>query len=104
MPMDRALEVREILATRGLTLYGVSRRSTELFGRPSRFHIPHNLYYDLTRHGSTPTIWQMLALSQITEYRLSDWLAVFGFDLDAMARLQLLIPRPRTTVQHLRHA
>ena len=96
--MDYALQVREILATRGLTLYGVSRRSAELFGRSSHFYVPHNLYYDLTRTLSVPTVWQMLALSHITDYRLSDWLAVFGFELDAIFRLQLLIPRQHTTV------
>jgi prolyl oligopeptidase len=96
--MDYALQVREILATRGLTLYGVSRRSAELFGRSSHFYVPHNLYYDLTRTLSVPTVWQMLALSHITDYRLSDWLAVFGFELDAIFRLQLLIPRQQTTI------
>ncbi|MHB8500723.1 MAG: hypothetical protein ACYDCG_12055 [Candidatus Acidiferrales bacterium] len=45
-----------------------------------------------------PTIHQMLALSHITNYRLYDWLAVFGFDLDHISRLQLLIPRQRTTL------
>ncbi|HEV2172357.1 MAG TPA: hypothetical protein VGR71_02265, partial [Nitrospira sp.] len=37
-----------------------------------------------------------LALSHITHYRLSDWLKVFGLDLDRIFRLQLLIPRRRT--------
>lgn len=95
--MDRALQVREILSTRGLTLYSVSRRSAELFGRSSQFYIPHNLYYDLARAVSIPTICQILALSHITNYQLSDWLAVFGFDLDAIVRLKLMIPKQRTT-------
>src|SRR5437016_1072463 len=96
--MDRALQVREILSTRSLTLYNVSRQSAEIFGRSSQFYIPHNLYYDLAHTVSVPTIHQILALSHITDYRLSDWLAVFGFDLDAIARLQLLIPRQQTTI------
>src|SRR5487761_675613 len=82
--MDRALQVREILSLRGLTLYSVSRRSAELFGRSSQFYIPHNLYYDLARTVSIPTICQILAFSHITNYQLADWLAVFGFDLDAI--------------------
>ncbi|HSZ00460.1 MAG TPA: hypothetical protein VK788_13245 [Terriglobales bacterium] len=45
-----------------------------------------------------PTIHQMLALSHITNYRLYDWLAVFGFDLDHISGFQLLIPRQRTTL------
>lgn len=96
--MDKALQMRAILATRSRTLYNVSRRSAEVFGRFSAFYIPHNLYYDLVRRRSTPTIFQILALSHITDYRLSDWLAVFGFDLDAILRLQLLIPRQRTAL------
>ncbi len=98
LQMDRALQVRRILATRGLTLYSLSRKSAEIFGHSSHFHVPHNLYYDLARPTSKPTIYQILALSHITDYRLSDWLAVFGFDLNAISRLQLLIPRQQTTI------
>lgn len=96
--MDKALQMREILSTRGLTLYNVSRQSAEIFGRSSQFYLPHNLYYDLAHAFSIPTIFQILALSHITDYRMSDWLAVFGFDLDAISRLQLLIPRLQTTI------
>src|SRR5882762_9926851 len=96
--MDKALQVRDILSTRGLTLYNVSRQSARIFGRSSGFYVPHNLYYDLARTFSLPTIYQMLALSHITDYRLSDWLAVFGFDLDVISRLQLLLLRQQTTV------
>lgn len=90
--------MRAILSTRSLTLYNVSQQSAEIFGRSSAFYIPHNLYYDLARKLSTPTIFQILALSHITDYRLFDWLAVFGFDLDAISRLQLLIPRQQTAI------
>lgn len=90
--------MREILSTRGLSVYNVSRRSAEIFGRSSQFYVPHNLYYDLARTLSVPTIYQMLALSHITDYRLSDWLAVFGFDVDVISRLQLSILRQQTIV------
>jgi len=96
--MDKALRVREILSTRGLTLYNVSGQSARIFGRTSQFYVPHNLYYDLARTCSIPTIWQTLALSHITDYRLSDWLAVFGSGLDVISRLQFFIRRQRTTV------
>jgi hypothetical protein len=96
--MDTALRMREILSTRGLTLYDASRRSAEIFGRSSQFYVPHNLYYNLAHTLSIPTIFQILALSHITDYRLSDWLAVLGFDLDAISRLQLQIPRQQTTI------
>src|SRR6267378_4993281 len=96
--MDRAEQVRQILSTRGLSLYRVSQQSAEIFGRSSRFYVPHSLYYDVADPSLIPTIHQMLALSHITNYRLYDWLAVFGFDLDHISRLQLLIPRQRTTL------
>ena len=96
--MDRAEQVRQILATRGLTLYRVSQRSAEIFGRSSRFYVPHNLYYDVADPALIPNIHQMLALSHITNYRLYDWLRVFGFDMEQTSRLQLSIPRRRTTL------
>jgi hypothetical protein len=96
--MERVEQVRRILNTRGLTLYRVSQQSAEIFGRSSRFYIPHNLYYDVADPSLIPTIHQMLALSHITNYRLQDWLAVFGFQLDHISRQQLLIPRQRTTL------
>jgi hypothetical protein len=94
--MNRALQVREILSTRGLNLFAVSRQSAEIFGRSSEFYVPHNLYYDLAQSSSKPTIYQVLALSRITRYRVADWLKVFGIDLDRIFGLQPLIPRRRT--------
>ena len=96
--MDRAEQVRQILSSRGLTLYRVSEQSAQIFGRSTRFFVPHNLYYDVANPSLVPTIHQMLSLSHITGYRLSDWLAVFGFDLDLISRLRLLIPRLQTTL------
>jgi hypothetical protein len=96
--MDRAERVRQILATRNLTLYSVSQQSAQIFGRSSRFYVPHNLYYDLADPSFTPTIHQLLALSRITNYRLFDWLAALGCDLEQIPRLRLLIRRQRTTL------
>ncbi len=96
--MNRAEQVRQILAGKSLTLYRVSQLSAQIFGRSSRFYVPHNLYYDVADSSLTPTIHQMLTLSHITNYRLCDWLAVFGFDLDVIPQLRLLISRQRTTL------
>lgn len=96
--MDRAEQVRRILSSRGLTLYRVSEQTAQLFGRSSRFYVPHNLYYDLTVPSLIPTIHQLLSLSHVTDYRLYDWLAVFGVDLDQMSRLRRLVPRQQTTL------
>jgi hypothetical protein len=96
--MNRALQIRQILLTRGLTLYGISRKSAEIYGRSSEFYIPHNLYFLLDRTPRIPTISQAFALSQLTNYRLPDWLTAFGFELDAISRLRLLHPRRYTTI------
>jgi hypothetical protein len=97
-PNRTAERVRQILSSRGLTLYRVSRQSADIFGRLSPSFIPHSLYYDLAVSSFSPGIQQLLALSRITNYRLSDWLAVFGFDLDAIPRLQCMVPRNRTVI------
>jgi len=93
---DLAERIQSILASRGLTLYQASQRSETLYGRSSPYFVPHNLYYDL--HGGTfsPSIYQFAAFSRITGYRLSDWLRVFGADLENVARLQVSLPSSRT--------
>ncbi len=96
--MSRADRVRQILATRGLTLYQVSRWSAKMFGPSSPYYIPHHFYSDLTAPSRCPSIHQFVALSRISNYRLCDWLAVFGFHLDDIPRLQPLLPRKRTVV------
>jgi len=95
--MHRAEQLRKILSTRGLSLYQVSKRSVELFGDSSPYYIPRNFYYGATLRSMSPSIYQLAALSRITNYRLCDWLAVFGFWLDDIPRLQLLL-RPKRTV------
>jgi hypothetical protein len=97
-PVSRADRVRQILSSRGLTLYQVSQRSAEMFGGSSAHYIPHHFYSDLLFPSRSPSIHQFEALSRISNYRLCDWLAVFGFHLDNIPRLQPLLPRKRTVV------
>jgi len=94
----RAERVREILSTKGLTFYRASHLSAEVFGRSSPFHLPRNLYHRLAASTATLSIYQLFALSRITGYRLSNWLAVFGIELDVISQLTVLIPRRRTVI------
>ena len=94
--METADRVRQILSTKGLTLYRVSQRSAEIFGRSSPYFIPQRFYSDLAAHELGPSIHQLLTLSRISDYRLCDWMAVFGFRLDNIPRLQLGLPSRRT--------
>jgi hypothetical protein len=96
--MNRAERVRQILSTRGLTLYEVAQRSAKIFGRSSRHYISQHLYCNLAVPSFRPDIHQFLALSRITNYRVCDWLAVFGIHLEDIPRLHLVLPWPRTVV------
>jgi len=91
-----AERVQAILDSKELTLYGVSQQSAELYGRPTRFFLPHNLYYDLRAGSFRPSIHQVAALSRMSGYRVADWLRVFGFNLEDITRLQVLLPSKRT--------
>jgi hypothetical protein len=95
---DLIERVRSILASRSLTLHQVSRRSEALYGRSSPYFLPHNLYFDLRSETFSPSIHQLFALSRISGYRLADWLRVFGFHLDDLSRLQILLPSNRTVL------
>jgi transcriptional regulator with XRE-family HTH domain len=88
--------IQSILASKDLTLYRVSQRSSALYGRFSAFFIPHNFYSDLRTSSFTPSLHQLAALSRISGYRLVDWLSVFGFNVEAISRLQVSLPSKRT--------
>jgi transcriptional regulator with XRE-family HTH domain len=93
-----AEKVRSILASKRFTLYRASQQSVALYGLSSPFFLPHHLYYDLRSGSFRPSIHQIFALSRISGYRVADWLRVFGFDLEAITRLQIEIPSKRTIV------
>jgi hypothetical protein len=77
-PKSEVVErVRAILDRKGLTLYQVSLRTQNLYGRSSPYFVPHNLYYELDVGTFSPSLHQLLALSKISKYRFNDWLRVF---------------------------
>jgi hypothetical protein len=96
----RTLEerIRSILATKSLTLYSVAALARRRYPKESTYHLPHNFYFQLRSAGLTPTLHQLSALAELSNYRFADWLGVFGFRLDDIPRLQAVLPRPRTTV------
>ena len=93
---DLADRVRSILAGKGLTLSQTSQRLETTYGRSSPYFVPHNFYYDLRAGSFSPSIQQIIALSRITEYRLADWLRVFGVEIENIARFQVALPSRRT--------
>ena len=93
---ELAKRVKSILDSKNLTLHDVSQRTAILFGRSSRLYIPHNLYYDLRDGTFSPSVFQLFTLSRISNYRLFDWMRVFGFDIEAIPRLQIQLSSART--------
>ena len=95
---ELAERVKSILATKQLTLHQASQSSSTLFGRGSPYYLPHNLYYDLSHGHFSPSLFQLVAFSRISSYRLRDWLRVFGFDIEAVPRLQIQLHSKRTAL------
>ena len=93
---ELAERVRSILGTRNLTLYQVSQKSEAIYGHASPYCVPHNFYYDLKLGTFSPSLYQIFALSRISDYRFADWLHVLGFDLEEIPRLQVLLSSKRT--------
>jgi hypothetical protein len=54
------------------------------------------LYYDLGLQTFSPSIYQLFALSHISGFRFNDWLRVFGFNPEDIARLQTILSSKRT--------
>jgi hypothetical protein len=95
---ELAERVKSILASKHLTLHRASERSATLFGRRSPYYVPHNLYYDLSHGSFSPSLFQLFAFSRISDYRLRDWLQVFGFDIGTIPRLQIQPASRRTAL------
>jgi len=81
----------------GLTMTGVSALTANRYGKASHFFVPPAFLYRY-KCGITPHICQILALSQVTGYRFTDWMRLFGFDLDLIFPLQLRIHTERTVI------
>ena len=89
-------KIQSLLVARGLSLAEVSRKSRS--GSPdSRLgHIPHNLYDAIRSRQFSPSVYQVATLSILSGYRFIDWLDLFGFSLDNVARFQASFAALRT--------
>jgi transcriptional regulator with XRE-family HTH domain len=74
----------------------VSRASRSLLSSDLRGHIPHNFYSALRSRRFSPSLYQVLVLSIMSDYRLVDWLGIFGFSLDDVACFQASLTALRT--------
>jgi transcriptional regulator with XRE-family HTH domain len=90
--------VRGTLATKNLTIYRIAALSRLRHPHESSYHLPHNFYFQLESAKWSPTIQQLAALAEFSNYRLVDWLDLFGFHWDQIAQAQAALPRPRTAL------
>jgi hypothetical protein len=88
----------EVLTRKGLTITEVSRRSEALYGRASPHFIPHNFLSSVNRSGFIPSIYQVFALSQVSGFKMLDWLHLFGVDVKVIPQLQASLEVLRTTL------
>lgn len=95
---DLADRVKSIIESKGLTLHAISRKSAAIFGQASPYFLHHNFYYELNLGSFSPSLYQLFALSRLSNYRLFDWLHVFGLDLEQIPRLEILLPTRRTVL------
>ncbi len=75
----------------------LSAATRRRYGSKSPFFIPATFLYKI-KHGITPHICQIVALSESTGYRFTDWLRMFGFDLRQVHRLQMRLHTERTVL------
>ncbi|MFY9574290.1 MAG: hypothetical protein WAV20_23050, partial [Blastocatellia bacterium] len=81
-----------------MTVYQISQMTSQPpFGKGTRAHIRDALYSEIDS-GQTPDIHQLAALSKLTGHRLVDWLALFGYYVDDILRLQLGLHTEHTVV------
>jgi hypothetical protein len=67
------------------------------YGKKTPYFIPPTFFFR-QKQGITPHICQIVALSQVTGFRFTDWMNVCGFDLKLILALQLRIHTERTAI------
>jgi hypothetical protein len=96
-PQAAGCEVVSVLKQAGLTMREVSAQTRMRFGERSPYFVPRTFLYK-QKSGITPHICQVVALSEVTGYRFTDWMTICGFNPALILSLQLRIPNERTTM------
>ena len=91
-------KVQAILASKGLSLYRACQQSIAMYGRSSPHFLPPQSLLRPSQRIIPAQCSSDLCFSRISGYRVADWLRVFGFDLEDITRLQILLPSKRTIV------
>src|SRR6516162_10412197 len=93
----RAGRLKQVFGRIGLTMAQVSALTGMRYGKKTPYFIPPTFFFR-QKQGITPHICQIVALSQITGYRFTDWMNLCGFDLKLILALQLRIHTERTAI------
>jgi hypothetical protein len=93
----RAGQIKQVLRRVGLTIAQVSALTAMRYGSKTPYFVPPTFLFK-QRQGGTPHICQIVALSQVTGYRFTDWMGLCGFDLRLILALQLRIHTERTAI------
>lgn len=97
-PSPRVRRLKAFLESLDLTMYHVSQVTARTpFGKGTRAHIRDAFYAELDS-GQTPDIHQVAALAKITGHRFIDWLALFGYHVGDLLKLQLEFLTERTVL------
>jgi hypothetical protein len=89
--------IKRVFAPLGLTVTGLSELTGRRYGKQTPYFIPPTFRFRW-KQGVSPRIEQIVALSQMTGNRFSDWMKFFGFDLELIFALQLRLHRERTVM------
>jgi hypothetical protein len=93
----RARQIKHVLKRAGLTVCQASALTGMRYGKNTPYHVPATFLYKI-RNGVTPHVCQLVALSQVTGCRFSDWMNLCGFDLRLILALQLEVHTERTAL------
>src|SRR5262249_17469644 len=97
-PSSRVRRLKSFLESLDLTMYHVSQVTARPpFGKGTRAHIRDAFYAELDS-GQTPDLPQVAALAKITGHRFIDWLALFGYHVADVLKLQLEFLTDRTVL------
>jgi hypothetical protein len=94
---ERVARFRGALASKGLTVYSLAKKTQDLYGDSSPYSIPHNFCHYIVAPQISPHICQVVALSRLTGYSLAACLDLFGFSPELITQWQLRL-RPERTI------
>src|SRR6266478_3083398 len=81
-------KIKDLLRHAGYSVTQLSASTGRRYGTASPYFIPPTFLHKL-RHGVTPHVCQIVALSESTGFRFVDWMKMCGFDLRQIPRLQV---------------